>query len=180
MRHNSSRQIRISYTKPKKMFLMLPSPDQNLKLWSVVWFFFFLRKMRELSFPIFFQRDFPTWGNSGGMQSRESICSKSIASAFYSVEEQILQILQRAKADIRRTRYRADRSEPRYQYTLVGRAQPNTFFFFGLMYVNASVLLYFASLMVSSTTHYSIIRHRKGHCIRYLWMSTHSHDTKRA
>ena len=45
--------------KAKKKIDMLPSPDQNLKIGSVGRFifiiiFFFLRTVRELSFPIFF------------------------------------------------------------------------------------------------------------------------------
>ena len=44
----------------KKKIVMLPSPDQNLKIGSVgriffFFFFFFLRTVRELSFPIFFK-----------------------------------------------------------------------------------------------------------------------------
>ena len=48
---------------------MLPSPDQNLKIGSVGRFFFFLRTVRELSFPIFFLK-FLNGENSGGMQSK--------------------------------------------------------------------------------------------------------------
>ena len=49
---------------------MLPSPDQNLKIGSVGhFFFFFLRTVRELSFPIFFFK-FLNGENSGGMQSK--------------------------------------------------------------------------------------------------------------
>ena len=50
---------------------MLPSPDQNLKIGSVgrFFFFFFLRTVRELSFPIFFLK-FLNGENSGGMQSK--------------------------------------------------------------------------------------------------------------
>ena len=50
---------------------MLPSPDQNLKIGSVDRFFyiFFLRTVRELSFPIFFLK-FLNGENSGGMQSK--------------------------------------------------------------------------------------------------------------
>ena len=50
---------------------MLPSPDQNLKIGSVGrdFFFFFLRTVRELSFPIFFLK-FLNGENSGGMQSK--------------------------------------------------------------------------------------------------------------
>ena len=42
--------------KAKKKIVMLPSPDQNLKIGSVGrdFFNFFLRTVRELSFPIFF------------------------------------------------------------------------------------------------------------------------------
>ena len=45
---------------------MLPSPDQNLKIGSVGrdLFFFFLRTVRELSFPIFFLK-FLKWGKLG-------------------------------------------------------------------------------------------------------------------
>ena len=48
---------------------MLPSPDQNLKIGSVGLDFFFLRTVRELSFPIFFLK-FLNGENSGGMQSK--------------------------------------------------------------------------------------------------------------
>ena len=50
---------------------MLPSPDQNVKIGSVGqdFFFFFLRTVRELSFPIFFLK-FLNGENSGGMQSK--------------------------------------------------------------------------------------------------------------
>ena len=49
---------------------MLPSPDQNLKIGSVGRdFFFFLRTVRELSFPIFFLK-FLNGENLGGMQSK--------------------------------------------------------------------------------------------------------------
>ena len=50
---------------------MLPSPDQNLKIGSVglFFFFFFLRTVRELSFPIFLKK-FLNGENSGGMQSK--------------------------------------------------------------------------------------------------------------
>ena len=53
---------------------MLPSPDQNLKIGSVGrdFFFFFLRTVRELSFPIFFLK-FLNGENSGGMQSKTHI-----------------------------------------------------------------------------------------------------------
>ena len=59
---------------PKKKFVMLPLPDQNLKIGSVgrdffFFFFFFLRTVRELSFPIFFLK-FLNGENSGGMQSK--------------------------------------------------------------------------------------------------------------
>ena len=57
----------------KKKNVMLPSPDQNLKIGSVgrdfFFFFFFLRTVRELSFPIFFLK-FLNGENSGGMQSK--------------------------------------------------------------------------------------------------------------
>ena len=58
--------------RPKKKIVMLPSPDQNLKIGSVeriFFFFFFLRTVRELSFPIFFLK-FLNGENSGGMQSK--------------------------------------------------------------------------------------------------------------
>ena len=51
---------------------MLPSPDQNLKIGSVgrdFFYIFFLRTVRELSFPIFFLK-FLNGENSGGMQSK--------------------------------------------------------------------------------------------------------------
>ena len=51
---------------------MLPSPDQNLKIGSVgrfFFYFFFLRTVRELSFPIFFLK-FLNGENSGRMQSK--------------------------------------------------------------------------------------------------------------
>ena len=49
----------VTLIRPKKKTIMLPSPDQNLKIGSVgrdffFFFFFFLRTVRELSFPIFF------------------------------------------------------------------------------------------------------------------------------
>ena len=51
---NTSKHVR-----PKKKIVMLPSPDQNLKIGSVgrdffFFFFFFWGTVRELSFPIFF------------------------------------------------------------------------------------------------------------------------------
>ena len=54
--------------RPNKKIVMLPSPDQNLKIGSVgrffFFFFFFLRTMRELSFPnIFFLVS--KWGKLG-------------------------------------------------------------------------------------------------------------------
>ena len=60
--------------RPKKKIVMLPSPDQNLKIGSVgrdffFFFFFFLRTVRELSFPIFFYK-FLNGENSGRMQSK--------------------------------------------------------------------------------------------------------------
>ena len=56
--------------RPKKKIVMLPSPDQIWKLGrSVDFFFFFLRTVRELSFPIFFLK-FLNGENSGGMQSK--------------------------------------------------------------------------------------------------------------
>ena len=60
-----------SYIRPKKKIVMLPSHAQNLKIGSVGWFFFFffLRTVRELSFPIFFLK-FLNGENSGGMQSK--------------------------------------------------------------------------------------------------------------
>ena len=62
------------HIRPKKKIVMLPSPDQNLKIGSVgqdfFFFFFFLRTTaRELSFPIFFLK-FLNGENSGGMQSK--------------------------------------------------------------------------------------------------------------
>ena len=62
---------------------MLPSPDQNKKIGSVGrdFFFFFLRTVRELSFPIFFFK-FLNGENSGGMQSKRIYTSH--ASAFLS------------------------------------------------------------------------------------------------
>ena len=53
---------------------MLPSPDQNLKIGSggqdfFFYIFFFLRTVRELSFPIFLFK-FLNGENSGGMQSK--------------------------------------------------------------------------------------------------------------
>ena len=55
----------------KKKNVMLPSPDQNVKIGSVGldFFFFFTRTVRELSFPIFFLK-FLNGENSGGMQSK--------------------------------------------------------------------------------------------------------------
>ena len=57
----------------KKKIVMLPSPDQNLKIGSVgrffFFYFFFLRTVRELSFPIIFLK-FLNGENSGGMQSK--------------------------------------------------------------------------------------------------------------
>ena len=62
----------------KKKIVMLPSPDQNLKIGSVgrlllllFFFFFYVQKgtVRELSFPIFFKK-FLNGENSGGMQSK--------------------------------------------------------------------------------------------------------------
>ena len=60
-----------SLLRPKKKIVMLPSPDQNLKIGSVgrFFFFFFLRTVRELSFPIFFLQ-FLNGENLGGMQSK--------------------------------------------------------------------------------------------------------------
>ena len=61
-----------SVLRQKKKIFMLPSPDQNLKIGSVsldFFFFFFLRTVRELSFPIFFLK-FLNGENSGGMQSK--------------------------------------------------------------------------------------------------------------
>ena len=85
----------MAYIRPKKKIVMLPSPDQNLKIGSVgrdfffffFFFFFFLRTVRELSFSIFFLK-FLNGENSGRMQSKRIYTSH--ASAFLSHWIQIL------------------------------------------------------------------------------------------
>ena len=42
----------VHFLGPKKKIVMLPSPDQHLKIGSVGRDFFFLRTVRELSFPL--------------------------------------------------------------------------------------------------------------------------------
>ena len=57
--------IPLTFDKAKKKIVMLPSPDQNLKIGSVGrFFFFFLRTVRELSFQIIFFK-FSKWGKLG-------------------------------------------------------------------------------------------------------------------
>ena len=78
----------------KKKIVMLPSPDQNLKIGSVgqVFFFFFsffLRTVRELSFPIFFFKF--EMGKTRAECSQNAYTSH--ASAFLSHWIQILAIL---------------------------------------------------------------------------------------
>ena len=68
---NSCQSRKYAPHKAKKKIVMLPSPDQNLKIGSVGrdYYFFFLRTASELSFPIFFFK-FLNGENSGGMQSK--------------------------------------------------------------------------------------------------------------
>ena len=102
---------------------MLPSPDQNLKIGSVgrdFFFFFFLRTVRELSFPIFFFK-FLNGENSGGMQSKRIYH----ASAFLSHGIQIL-ANSSPKSDIKKKKKK--KNDPVFSHGRSGEGNITIFF----------------------------------------------------
>ena len=125
----------------KKKIVMLPSPDQNVKIGSVgrdffiyFFFFFFLRTVRELSFPIFFFK-FLNGENSGGMQSKRiyKSCKCFFKPLNTNFSKFFAQIWHKKKKKKKKTTlfFRILRS--------VGRGQHNNFFF-GLRKLHAAPL----------------------------------------
>ena len=110
---------------------MLPSPDQNLKIGSVgrdFFFFFFLRTVRELSFPIFFFK-FLNGENSGGMQSKR-ISYKSCKCFFKPLNKNFSKFF----AQIWHFKKKKKNTRPCF-FAFYGRSGEGniTIFFFGLM-----------------------------------------------
>ena len=120
----------VTSIRPKKKNVMLPSPDQNLKIGSVgrdFFFFFFLRTVRELSFPIFFFK-FLNGENSGGMQSKRiyKSCKCFFKPLNTNFSKFFAQIWHKTKKKKKKPTlfFRILRS--------VGRGQHNNFFFWAL------------------------------------------------